>query len=71
MAGEYKVRMGLASVPCADGGISQAMEGGGDKAHSDRAGSGGSKRRPRWGGCWHNCSARDGGVRWWWWIGVA
>ena len=70
MAGEYKVRTGSVSAPCADGGISQATEGGGDEGHGDRAGSGGSKGRPKWVGHWRNRSAREGGARWWW-IGVA
>ena len=64
VAGEYKVWMGSASAPCADGGISWAMEGGGDKVHSDHAGSGGGKRRPMWGSRWHNRSAREGDARW-------
>ena len=71
MAGEYKVQMESVSTPCADGGISRAMEEGRDKVHGDCAGSGGGKRRVMWGGCWHNRLAREGGARWWQWIGVA
>ena len=70
MAGEYKVRMGLASVPCADGGISWAMAGGGDEAAIAHDGGKGGMRKVMWGGCWCSCSAREGGTRWWW-IGVA
>ena len=62
--------MGSTSTPCADGGISQAMAGGRDRAAVTHDGSEGSERRLKWGGCWCNRSAREGGARWWW-IGVA
>ena len=45
------------------------MAGGGDGVVIAHDGSEGGERRLKWGGHWHNCSAREGGVRWWW-IGV-
>ena len=70
VAGEYKVRTGSVSAPCADGGISQATEGGGDEGVVARDGGEGGMKRVTWGGCWHSHSSRIGGARWWW-VGVA
>ena len=64
--GEWEAWMGLMSMPCTNGGISQAMEGGGDKGGSNHAGSGGGMWRVQWGGCWCDCSTRVGSARWWW-----
>ena len=64
MAGEYEVWTGLASVPCADKGISQAMAGGGGGVAIARDGREGSMGRVKWGGCWPNHSARMAGTRW-------
>ena len=65
-----KCERGPASAPCVDGGISRAMEGGGDEGVVARDGGEGGMRRVTWGGCWCSHSAREGGARWWW-IGVA
>jgi hypothetical protein len=46
-AGECKVRTGPASAPCADGGISRAMAGGGNEVAIARDGSEGGERELR------------------------
>ena len=65
-----KYRWGPVSVPCVDGRISRAMEGGRDKGVIARDGGEGGVKRVTWGGRWRSRSAREGGARWWW-IGVA
>ena len=65
-----KCGQGPASAPCVDGGISQAMEGGGDEGVVACDGQEGGVGTAKWGGDGRNCSSRIGGVRCWW-VGVA
>ena len=65
MVGECKVQVGLMSTPCTDGRVSWAMAGGGDEGAIYHDGREGGERRLKWGGCWHDCSARVVGMRWW------
>ena len=55
---------GASKCTCADGRISWATAGGRDGAaitcDGGESGEGGV-RGVKWGGCWHNCSARVGG----------
>ena len=57
--------VGLMSMPCANGRVSQAMAEGRDKGAIYHNGRESGKRRWKWGGCWHDCLARVAGVRWW------
>ena len=61
MAGECEVQMGSASVPCADGRISQATAGGRDGAAIACDDGEGSMRGAKWEG-WCDHSAGVGGV---------
>ena len=65
-----KCGQGPASVPCVDGGISQAMEGGGDEGVIAHDGQEGGVGTVKWGGDGCNRLSRIGGARCWW-VGVA
>ena len=61
--GKWEAQVGSKSTPCTNGGISWATARGGDEVSGDRDGSWGSVRWVKWGCHWHNCSAREGGMR--------